>query len=283
MMKVRNDVRTSLIQNARRISEEYQNEILKWKDIVLAEIDRRKHFLPAYIPYIGSQYFAEHTEGHRILAYALSQNLTQGANWTKEWAVNWHKGDGEIALDRQNHAYETNNGHAAMHPFDTGHIPILCAMVKSLVTKNTSMISISIYNEIAATNLSKFSFRRNNKTIDNEECLRRCWEWFSQKEFELLKPNYILCVSSSVYNIVREGIRQMQMEGHSIPAVLKVAFPSLRVINRWYRKKRTHDHLKPGEILAFLSENDRKRLTHVVERDDYYFAEMYDRLKRQMQ
>lgn len=269
------------VKSSYKISVQYRDDILKWGGIVLAEIDGQEYFLPAYIPYIGSGYFTEHKIGNRILAYALSQNLTKNDNWTKDWALAWHSGNSGIALDRQNYTYSKKSGRAAMHPFDTGHIPVLCVFVRSLVNKTVSSNSEYIYDEIAATNLSKFSFRENNKTTDNYESLRKCWEWLSKEEINLLRPDLILCVGNSVYNIVCEGVERIQIEGYSTPKVLKAVFPSLRVINRWFRKALTHEHLKCDEMIALLSENERGRLADVVRRDVYYFAEMYRRLEKQ--
>jgi len=270
----RESVRQALMDNARRMSIDHQEEIEGW-DPVKAGGD----FVPAYIPYIGADYFSPRTRGCRILAYALSQNIRKTDGFAAEWARDWKEGNGTVALDRQN-----QSGGAAMHPFGTGHILILASLLRSLALGRKPGDDESIYREIAATNLSKFSFRSSNGkwTTDNYTSLRRCWDWFSRLEVELLDPDFILCCDDRVHNIVREHVPAASRKVTVIP----VAFPSLRVINRHYRNKPFREgHLRAPQIKERIAAVDLDRavdhgrtISQVIDRDEYYFAEMFARM-----
>jgi hypothetical protein len=281
------NVRERLIQNARRSSEQYLDEVSQWKGLVKAKVDDKKLSLPGYIPYIGSKYFNSSSEGRRILTYAMSQNLDGNSNSVKKWADNWYEGDGRLALDRQNLCYEKNNG-TEMHPFDTGHVPVLCALLRSLLSKGP-VVSISIYDEIAATNLSKFSFRTvRGHTTDEKESHERSWEWFSKEEINALRPDVILCLGNMVFSVISKKLHGWtHVNGHA-PLTLKVSFPSLRVINRYYRRQISLKDTRLDDILSTLSNADLDRpvengsLRRVIERDASYFATMYDRIQEQL-
>ncbi|MBI5527011.1 MAG: hypothetical protein HY897_11810 [Deltaproteobacteria bacterium] len=268
-------VRQILVDNARRISVDHQVEIESWDPVKPGG-----NFLPAYIPYIGADYFSPRTKGCRILAYALSQNISKSDGFAVEWAHDWKEGTGTVALDRQN-----QNGGVAMHPFATGHIPILAYLLRSLAFGRKPGDGESIFWEIAATNLSKFSFRSSNGkwTTDNYTSLRRCWEWFSRLEVEQLDPDFILCCDHRVYNIVQVHVPAASKKAR----VILVAFPSLRVINRHYRKTRFHEgHLRAPQIKERIAAVDLDRsvdhgrtISQVIDRDEYYFAEMFARME----
>jgi hypothetical protein len=258
------------------MSIDHQTEVEGW-DPVKAGGD----FVPAYIPYIGADYFSPRTKASRILAYALSQNVRKTDDFAVEWARDWKDGNGTVALDRQNQ----RAGWAAMHPFDTGHIPILASLLRSLVLGRKPRSDESIYREVAATNLSKFSFRSSNGkwTADNYKSLHQCWDWFSRLEVEQLDPDFILCCGGRVYGIVREQALSVSRKAVVIP----VAFPSLRVINRHYHSNRPlrAEHPRPPELKECIAAVDLNRMvdhgltiSQVVDRDKYYFAEMFVRM-----
>ena len=279
------NARKALLRNARKASKEHMDDVLNWKGLVKVPVDGGRFPLPGYIPYIGCQYFGSRTKGHRILAYALSRNIRPDDVFAERWAKNWHSDDGRTALDRQ-HESEVR---AAMLPFDSGHIPVLCAMLRAIVSQASGAPSGSIYDEIAATNLSKFSFRHGSRTTDSFTSLQRCWEWFSKEEIRLLQPDFILCLGNAVTRIVKGGLAEWKNPGFRLPKLLKAAFPSLQVINRSYRKEPAHKVLSDKRILGFLTEKDRKRqvahnhtLAEIVERDRYYFPEMFRRMEKQL-
>lgn len=242
--------------------------------------------MPAYIPYIGDDYFKGRAGERRcrILAYALSQNVRETDDLAVKWAQDWKEGDGTVALDRQNQ----QAGWAAMHPFDTGHIPILASLLRSLVLGRKPRSNESIYREVAATNLSKFSFRSSNGklTIDNATSIRQCWEWFSRLEVEQLDPDFILCCGSDVYNIMHKQTPSVSRRA----VVILVAFPSLQVINRYYHRNKPFraEHPRAPELKERIAAVDLSRqvdhgrkISEVIDRDAYYFAKMFVRMKSQ--
>jgi hypothetical protein len=169
-----------------------------------------------------------------------------------------------------------------MHPFDTGHIPVLASVIRSYLSGRLPGPEESIYPEVAATNLSKFSFRSTDKkqTTDDIDSLWRCWEWFSRLEVDLLRPDVVVCVDARVHHIVRRCLGDM-------PGVIRVPFPSLRVINRYYhrRKPMREDHLSGEQIRRRVAACDLRRcvqhghtLASVIDRDVYYFAEVNRRM-----
>ena len=271
----RESVRQALMDNARRMSVEHQAEVESW-----GPVKAGGNFVPAYIPYIGPDYFSPRTRGCRILAYALSQNVRETDDFAVDWGRDWKGGNGTVALDRQNQP-----GGAAMHPFDTGHIPILASLLRSLALGRNPGADESIYRGIAATNLSKFSFRSSDGkwTTDNYTSLLRCWEWFSRLEVEQLGPDFILCCDGRVYRIVREQAPSVSRRS----AVIPVAFPSLRVINRHYHRNRPFraEHYRAPELKECIAALDLNHLvdhgrtiSQVIDRDEYYFAEMFVRM-----
>ena len=280
-------VRRALLENARRVSVGSANEI-EQLDPVKAH---GTEFIPAYIPYIGPDYFSSRTYGQRILVYALSQNLHEQHPFAHRWALDWKQEDGQLALDRQNVSFQAD-GTAMMHPFDTGHIPILASLLRSGVSARCPGRDESIYPEIVATNLSKFSFRTKDgrKTRDKLPALRRCWEWFSELEVRLLRPDYILCCDRRVHDIVGAGVAKVWPDGGRRPLVLYVPFPSLLVINSRYRKELGPEHLPFEEMALRIAGADLDHsvdhgltLCEVLQRDHYYFAEMLARMDKQRQ
>ncbi|MCJ7544227.1 MAG: hypothetical protein MUP47_06630 [Phycisphaerae bacterium] len=280
----RQTVCQELRENARKASVDHEKEVETWTGLVRTD---EGDFIPGYIPYIGSNYFGPETEGRRILAYALSQNLNGTEDYAKAWARDREKG-----LDRQN---IQPCGRAAMHPFDTGHIPILASLLRSLVCGTAPHGDQSIYREIAATNLSKFSFRNQDwrRTEDRESSLRCCWEWFSRREVELLHPNYIICCDQRVFRIVQDGLAGLRLPPTIAPRVLKVAFPSLQVINSHYHRKRmseeeakTHEadvksRVAPCDLAMQVQHN--LTIGDVIARDVCYFAKMLAKMRAQCQ
>ena len=171
-----------------------------------------------------------------------------------------------------------------MMPFDTGHIPILCALLRHVLAPPPPQTSI--YDEVAATNLSKFSFRTGTgRTTDNMVSFRLCWDWFSKAEIRELRPDYVLCLSGPVFRIVRRGLRAMGHPATPIP----VAFPHNLVINARYRDPPAVPAIERKAIVESLNRADRQRMVrrgargHMTlrqraEQDWVYFASTNERM-----
>lgn len=280
-------IQQQLVANARKASTDHRAEIETWHPV---RADGRD-FIPGYIPYIGAEYLHPRTTGCRILAYALSQNF--GENWeeSRKWARDWREGDGMLALDRQNRYLPKS---IMMHPFDTGHIPILASLLRSIVSGRLPKDLESVYPEIAATNLSKFSFRTDDKrkTIDNDNSLRQCWKWFSSAEVGVMRPTHIICCGERSFRIIHEGLPTLFPSPEAPPKVVRVAFPSLLVINGHYHRKRVPEGEHRGmeaEVKERVARSDwvrpvdhRLTVETVICRDVYYFWKMFQDMKTQL-
>lgn len=66
----------ALLRNARIISRQHEHEVAAWPGVVQHRIDNTLRCLPGYIPFIGRHYFDDRIQGRKILAYALSQNVS---------------------------------------------------------------------------------------------------------------------------------------------------------------------------------------------------------------
>jgi len=279
-MNEREKAINALIKNARDVSASRKNEVLDWPNIVTAD-GKGDGYIPGYIPYIGKDYFSQKLEGARILIYALSQNLKSDMDLAKDWATSWQEPDeNEKALNRQNCSYAKEGKSIMMHPFDTGHLHVVAAMLLDQLGKKPSSWG-SIYDVVAATNLSKYSFRNSGSTTDSNKALNKCFEWFTRYEIEILKPDYIICAGDTVYNALSK------LNGAK---TVKIAFPSLRVINRRHKKYKARIKYKSDEILSMLPKNDHemdvdykgKNLRYIIERDFVYFSNMYSEINRQL-
>ncbi|NOZ47166.1 MAG: hypothetical protein GXO79_10350 [Chlorobi bacterium] len=269
------EIEKALLKNAEFISKENEQEIKLWNGLVLS---KDKLFIPGYIPYIGSEYLGSRP---KIINYALSQNLHPDYNFVIRYANNWKtKNNIEEALNRQNTSFK-NSGMVQMHPFDTGHLPILSGILIYLTTKE---INIDPLSKISATNLSKFSFRDgNNYTTDDEISLNKCYDWFTKKELETLNPDYIICAGDRVFNIIKQG-------NNSNPILVK--FPSLQVINGLKKPLTSNDEKKLKLIISIFSSEflnrkssykNKKKLIDIIKRDGYYFVKMFESIERQIE
>lgn len=277
-MNERDKAINDLINNARKASEEHEKDISDLKPV--------NKNLPGYIPYIGKEYFSDKIQGKRILIYALSQNIKPNSDFAKPWE-NW-----DVGLNRQNLAYygkyekEGKIG-IEMHPFDTGHLPVIAAMLLDLLGIQTNKLG-GICDFVSATNLSKFSFRKNQNrdTTDKKESLEKCFDWFSNCEIKVLEPDYIMCAGKSVYNTLKEKYFLINQN----IKIIKIIFPRLpQVVTK---KLKNQDRINTKELLNLFSQNDRdkkvdykkynRNLEYVIERDRIYFSNMYSEIEKQL-
>lgn len=287
-MAARTAALSVLIDHARRISLEREKEVLGWRNLVTSDIDGRTRTLPAYAPYIGASYFNANSKCPKILVLALSQNIRVSEPWVQAWLRDWLDGDGELALDRQNREF-AQTGYIAIWPFDTGHLPIVAAMVRDLVS-NHAAPEESIYECVTATNLSKWSFRSDDgaRTQDSPEALEKCWEWLTLRELDVLAPEFIVCAGNQVFDIVSARLARLGADVPK-PRALKVSFPSQQVINLNFRGEPSGGQASIDRLLSMIFPDDMSRsvqgaitLGERVRKDARYFAEMYDRLVSQL-
>lgn len=274
------EIEKALLKNAEFKTKENEQEIKLWKGLVFS---KDKLFVPGYIPYIGNEYC---NSKPKIINYALSQNLHPDYKFVVRYANNWKSNNNiEESLNRQNNSFK-DSGLIQMHPFDTGHLPILSGILIYLTTKD---ININPLSKISATNLSKFSFRDgNNNTTDDEVSLNKCFNWFTKLELEILNPDYIICAGNKVFDIIKKNVGNLNINSKPI----KIAFPNNLVINRYYKKSLTTNEEKILAIINSIFSTDflnrkssyknKSKLVDIIKRDEYYFVKMFELIEQQI-
>ena len=111
-------------------------------------------YLKVYIPYIGEDYFDTKP---RVLIYAMAQNLARAPELIRAW----HNKPDE---DMFRQYYHSEKLHVSIHPYDTGHLKIIAALVLSVCPSTNYSPNDNVHNKIAITNFVKFSFYREGKS-----------------------------------------------------------------------------------------------------------------------
>jgi len=156
---------------------------------VHANVDGRKVYLPAYIPYIGPRYFKYRP---RVLCYAINQNLSPHVPWTEEW-VNCWAADVEYAEDRLNRAALEDRA-IPIRPYAEGFVPLvaLLAIVRWTQSRGGSLPRI-IDEVVAVTNFVKFSTPKDASSSSiPKSWWRECGSQYVQHEIQLLRPDIII-------------------------------------------------------------------------------------------
>lgn len=154
-----------------------------------AIVDGRVVPLPAYIPYVGRDYFRHRP---RVLCYAINQNLSRHRRWTDDWTTRWGR-DSQTAVDRLNRA--ARDGRAIpIKPYAEGFIPLVAAMALAADEAPGGARALPVIDDIiAVTNFVKFSTAEDasSSSIPSswwKECARR----YVGKEVEVLRPDIIV-------------------------------------------------------------------------------------------
>ena len=177
-------VHHELLQNVRRHPFVSQHE-----RSVHTIIDGRKIYLPAYIPYIGPNYFRYRP---RILCYGINQNLSPHVHWTEVWVARW-AADMNAARDRLNcDMYEGRP--MPIRPYAEGFIPLVALIASSRWSQTYgTCLPANIDEVVAVTNFVKFSTAEDasSSSIPNiwwKECSSRYVEY----EILVLRPDIII-------------------------------------------------------------------------------------------
>jgi len=154
-----------------------------------ARVDGRAVPLPAYIPYVGRDYFRHRP---RVLCYAINQNLSRHRRWTDDWTTQWGQ-DLHVAVDRLNRADQDGRA-IPIKPYAEGFIPLVAAMALAADWVPGDACDVPVIDDIiAATNFVKFSTAEDasSSSIPSswwKECARR----YVRKEVEVLQPDLII-------------------------------------------------------------------------------------------
>ena len=154
-----------------------------------ARIGGRKVVLPAYVPYVGPEYFQHRP---RILCYAINQNLSKHARWTSDWANRWG-GDYDLAVDRMNRAASEGTP-LPIKPYAEGFIPLAAAIALVFVGgRDARRVPPEVDRVIAATNFVKFSTSEDASSSSiPSSWWRECGRRYVMEELRVLRPDLVL-------------------------------------------------------------------------------------------
>lgn len=179
-------------------------------------------YLPAYIPYIGRDYFRFRP---RILCYAINQNLSPHVRWTQEWVASW-AADVEHARDRLNRA--VSEGRAIpIRPYAEGFIPLV-GLIASLswVEAQGGQLPDWIDDVICVTNFVKFSTAEDASSSSiPSEWWKECARQYVGDEIAILCPDIVVAFGKRTEQEVRRVVGLIADRACS-PSVLGCRFPA---------------------------------------------------------
>lgn len=173
-----------LIENVKR-----QDYIPNDGDPVYISVSNKRVYMPAYVPYIGPDYFEYRP---RILCYAINQNLSKHRSWSEEWMQEWAV-DHMRAINRLNDA--ADNGEALpIKPYAEGFIPLatlLCLCANGNQYSNN--LPVKIDRVVSVTNFVKFSTSDSASSSEiPDSWWHECGLRYVSNEINILKPDIII-------------------------------------------------------------------------------------------
>jgi len=152
-------------------------------------IDSKEVHMPAYIPYVGPEYFECRP---RVLCYAINQNLSKHRNWSDMWMQEW-AADQMCAIDRLNRAVDQGKA-LPIKPYAEGFIPLaalLCLYANG--SRNFDKLPITIDRVVSVTNFVKFSTSDSASSSEiPESWWQECGSRYVRNELDILKPDVII-------------------------------------------------------------------------------------------
>ena len=198
---LRNQARDQLVRNIHE-----QSFIPKDGDPAYVCQYGKKIRMPAYVPYIGSQYFAYRP---RILCYAINQNLSRHRKWSDEWMNEWAM-DVDCAVDRLNRAAESGRA-IPVKPYAEGFMPLAALLgLLSYLNGCIQNLPVSIDAVAAVTNFVKFSTSDSASSSEiPESWWAECGRRYARYELEILKPDIIVVFGKKTFYELHQVIRDM--------------------------------------------------------------------------
>lgn len=196
--------------------------ISQYEDSVHAVLDGQKVYLPAYIPYIGPDYFEYRP---RVLCYAINQNLSPHVPWTKDWVNRWGT-DIDQARDRLNHAVQEGLA-IPIRPYAEGFIPLVALLaIRRWIETPGGYLPRTIDDVIAVTNFVKFSTAKDasSSSIPNI-WWRECGSHYVGHEIRILRPDIILGFGLKTIAELRHVLKSNGLSGYD-PELLGCRFPA---------------------------------------------------------
>ena len=156
---------------------------------VHVDVNGQKTYLPAYIPYIGLNYFEYRP---RILCYAINQNLSPHVAWTEDWINRWVM-DPDEAQDRLNRSI-LDGRPMPIKPYTEGFIPLVALLEISRCTVNWgNNLPTYIEDVISVTNFVKFSTSRDASSSTIPKIWwQECGLQYVMQEIRVLCPDIII-------------------------------------------------------------------------------------------
>ncbi len=229
-------------------------------------------YLKVYIPYIGEDYFSTKP---RVLIYAMAQNLARATGLINAWHNKPDEG-----MYRQ--YYHSEKLHVSIHPYDTGHLKIIAALVLSIYPGTNYSSNENVHNKIAITNFVKFSFYRegkNGQRLDTNPpsgIYDAMWEHYSKYEISLLQPDIVVGVGNDVAKALENNL------AHRVK-LFKIPFPGRLNLNARYvpegKKliKNGYNHMvdiaRIQGLVRGTPDKDEK-IAKAIKTDWYYFRKM---------
>jgi hypothetical protein len=179
-----------------------------------------KVVLPAYIPYIGPEYFQHRP---RVLCYAINQNLSKHTRWTEDWVTEWGQDLG-IATDRLN--YASSQGKALpIRPYAEGFIPLAAALLLQQCQRNGTELPQVVDRVLAVTNFVKFSTSADASSSSiPESWWRECGNRYVECEIRTLQPDIILGFGKRTAVELSRVLARIAVNGHT-PELFGCRFP----------------------------------------------------------
>ncbi len=152
-------------------------------------IDGKQIYMPAYVPYVGSEYFKHRP---RILCYAINQNLSKHRSWSETWMQEW-AADQMCAIDRLNRAVDRGKA-LPIKPYAEGFIPLAALLyLRANGCRNSDNLPITIDRVVSVTNFVKFSTSANASSSEiPNSWWQECGSRYVRNEIDILKPDIII-------------------------------------------------------------------------------------------
>ncbi len=185
---------------------------------VRVSVNGRDVFLPAYVPYVGEDYFREWP---RVMCYAINQNLSPHRRWTADWTACWAR-NRRSAVNRLNRSAQ-QAGTIPIKPYTEGFIPLAAAMAMTLFSNGAQPEVID--KAISVTNFIKFSTASDASSSSiPASWWRECAKRYVEQEITHLQPEVILAFGQRTYQEVARVLANLEADDLR-PVLLPCRFP----------------------------------------------------------
>lgn len=176
-------------------------------------IDGKKVHMPAYVPYVGPEYFKHHP---RILCYAINQNLSKHRSWSDKWMQEW-AADQMCAIDRLNRAVDRGKA-LPIKPYAEGFIPLAALLcLRANGSRNSDNLPITIDRVVSVTNFVKFSKSDNASSSEiPDSWWQECGSRYVRNEIDILRPDVIITFGKKTYRELDRVLSDMNHPANSL-------------------------------------------------------------------